>query len=92
LRATVSFSLGWSPESAAGISQVCRRGLHVSFCVTLILVLLEWIFSNASQIAKTDIADDFVQSFSKIGVNALVACVMAIICITALNLACEHTA
>jgi hypothetical protein len=42
--------------------------------------------------AKADIADDFVQSFSKSGVNALVACVMAIICITALNLACEHIA
>ncbi len=60
--------------------------------VTLSLVLLEWIFSHASQIAKADIADDVIQSFSKSGVNALVACVMAIICITALNLACEHIA
>jgi hypothetical protein len=47
------------------------------------------MFSHAQQIAKADIADDFVQSFSKSGVNALVACVMFIICIAALNLACK---
>ena len=94
LRATLSVSLGWSPEFTAGVSQVCST-LGVRFFLVLghSFYMLQITCApdlTPAQIAQADIADDIIQSFPKSGVKVIAGCAMAIVFIAVCNSACER--